>query len=114
MPHVLQYYVPKKETSPKEYAYHILFIYYPFRDEKVLLSENPPMYVSKLSEPGVIEVVNQNYSLFEIFANTVDDAFLRISYDIDSNMGPYGQQGNDEVIENIKTIWEQQRFNQQI
>ena len=114
MPHVLQYYVPKKETSPKEYAYHILFIYYPFRDEKVLLSENPPTYVSKLSEPGVIEVVNQNYSLFEIFANTGDDAFLRISYDIDSNMGPYGQQGNDEVIENIKTIWEQQRFNQQI
>ena len=88
--------MPKKETSPEEYAHNMLFMYYPFRDEKVLLSENPPTYVSKLSEPGVIDVVNQNYSLFETFATIVDDAFLRISCDIDSNMS--------EVIENIKTL----------
>ena len=92
----------------------MLFMYYPFRDEKLLLSENPPTYVNKLSEPGVTDVVNQNYSLFETSATIVDDTFLRISCDIDSNMGPYGQQGNDEVIENIKTLWEQQRFSQQI
>ena len=60
IPYVLQYYVPNKETSP-EYAHRMLFIYYPFRDEKELLSGNPPRYVSKLSEHGVIEVVNQNY-----------------------------------------------------
>ena len=92
----------------------MLFMYYPFRDEKALLSKNPPTDVSKFSEPGVIEVVNPNYPLFETFATIVDDAFLRISCDIDSNMGLYGQQGNDEVIENIKTLWEQQRFSQQI
>ena len=92
----------------------MLFVYYPFRDKKAVLSENSSTYVSKYSEPGVIEVVNQNYPLFETFVTIADDAFLRISFDIDSNMSPYGQQENDEVIENIKTLWEQQRFSQQI
>ena len=36
------------------------FMYYPFRDKKELLSDNPPTYASKLSEPGVIDLVNQN------------------------------------------------------
>ena len=47
-PYVLQYYVPNKETKPEEYAHHMLFMYYPFRDEKELLSGNPPTYASKL------------------------------------------------------------------
>ena len=33
-PCVLQYYVPNKETKPEKYAHHMLFMYYPFRDEK--------------------------------------------------------------------------------
>ena len=69
-------------------------------ETKNLLSENSPTYVSKLSEPGVIEVVNQNYSLAEPFATIVDNAFLRKSCGIDINMDPYGQQENYEVTEN--------------
>ena len=46
-------------------------------------------------------MINQNYSLVEPFATIVDDAFLRISCDVDRNMEPYGQQKNDEVTENI-------------
>ena len=49
----------------------------------------------------MIEAVNQNYSLVEPFAAIVDDAFLRISCDTDSNMDPYVQQENYEVTENI-------------
>ena len=59
-PYVLQYNVPNKETKPEEYAHLMFFNYYPFRDEKELLSGNPPTYASKLSEPGVIDLVNQN------------------------------------------------------
>ena len=76
-------------------------MYYSFRDEKELLSGSPPTYVSKLSEPGVIEVVNQNYCLVETFATIVNDVFLRISCDNDSNMNPHGQQENDQVTGNI-------------
>ena len=101
IPYVLQYYVPNKETSPEEYAHHMFFMYYPLRDEKELWSGNPPTYVTKLSESGVIEVVNQNYSLAEPFATIVNDAFLKISCEIESNMDPYGQQENDEVTANI-------------
>ena len=59
-PYVLQYYVPNKETKLEEYAHHMPFMYYPFRDEKELLSGNPPTYASKLSKPSVIDLVNQN------------------------------------------------------
>ena len=55
MPYVLQYYVPNKETKPKEYAHHKLFMYYSFRDEKELPSGNTPTYASKLSEPLTID-----------------------------------------------------------
>ena len=79
-PYVLQYYVPNKETKPEEYAHHMLFSYYLFRDEKELLSGNPPTYASKLSEPGVTDLVNQNYSLVEPFATIVDNAFLRLRH----------------------------------
>ena len=33
-PYVLQYYVPNKETRSEEYAHHMLFVCYQFRDEK--------------------------------------------------------------------------------
>ena len=66
---------------------------------------------------------NQNYSLVEPFVAIVDDAFLRKSCDIDSNMDPYDQQDNDEVTENIRLIFQiiliqkllnQQRLSQQV
>ena len=75
----------------------MLFTYYLSRDEKELLSDNPPTYASKLSEPGVIGLVNQNYSLVEPFATILDHAFLRLSFDINNIMDPHGQQENDEV-----------------
>ena len=79
-PYVLQYYAPNKESKPKVYAHHMLLMYYPFRGEKELLSGNPSTYASKLSEPGVIDLVNQNYSLVEPFATIVDNAFLRLRH----------------------------------
>ena len=83
-PYVLQYYVPNKETKPEEYTHHMLFMYCP------LLSGNSPTYASKLWKSGVIDLVNQNYSLVELFATIVDNAFLKLSSDIDNIMDPYG------------------------
>ena len=76
---------------------HILFMYYPFRDENELLSGNLATYESNFSELTVINLVNQNHSLVEPFASIVDNTFLRLSSDIDNIMDPYGQQENDEV-----------------
>ena len=96
-PYVLQFYVPNKETKSEEYAHHMLFMYYSFRDEKERLSENPPKYASKLSEPRVTDLVNQTYSLVEPFSTINDNSFLRLSSDTDNIMNPYGQQEKDEV-----------------
>ena len=55
---VLQFYVPNQQTQPEEYVHHILFMYYPFRNENDLKSGNPPRYGSKLRESNVISLVN--------------------------------------------------------
>ena len=101
IPYVVQYYVPNKKRALKNMCTTYFLCTIRLENEKELLSGNSPIYVSKFSEPGVIEVVNQNCSLVDPFATIVDDAFLRISWDTDSNMDPYGQQENDEVNENI-------------
>ena len=75
----------------------MLFMPFPYRDEKELLSSILPIYSAKLAESGVIEVVSQNYFLVEPSAAIADDAFERISSHIDNNIDLYGQQKNDEV-----------------
>ena len=76
-------------------------MYYPFRDEKEHKSNNPSTYRSKLEEPGVLDVLNKNYLLFEPFPTIVDEAFERLNSDIHTNMDLYGQQENDEVNEKL-------------
>ena len=98
------FYVSNKEIKPAEYAHHFLFMYSPFRDEKERLRNNPPTYAGKLLQPGAIDLVNQNYSLVEPFATIVDNAFLRLSSDIDNIMHPYCQQENDEVNDYLTEI----------
>ena len=57
---VLQYHVPNKLLSPEKFAHHVLLLFYPFRDEKELLSGFSPLYQNKLQEQGVQDVVNTN------------------------------------------------------
>ena len=41
------------------------FMFYPFRDECELKVGQPSSYSTKLSKPGVLEIVNNNKSLAE-------------------------------------------------
>ena len=52
---VLRYHVPNKCKHPKSYAHHLLFMFYPFRDECELKLGQPSLYSSKLNEPGVLD-----------------------------------------------------------
>ena len=97
---VLQYHIPNKETHPEEYAHHLLFMYFPFRDEQELLSGSPPSYQSKASIPDVAVVINRNRALVEPLANDVDIALEQYNrFDVD--LDPYGQQENDEMEEEM-------------
>ena len=73
---ILRHHVPNNFKDPEGYTHHLLFIFYPFHDECELKVGEPSSYSSKLSEPGVIEVINNNKSLVEPYSDLVNDAFL--------------------------------------
>ena len=47
---ILRYHVPNKLLSPEKFAHHVMLLFFPFRDEKQLLSGCPPLYQNKLQE----------------------------------------------------------------
>ena len=63
VPYVLKYHVPNKHTHPEEYAHHMLFMYFPFRDENELKYSNS--YDEKLNLPNVLGIVNLNCTKVE-------------------------------------------------
>ena len=57
---ILRYHVPNKILSPEKCTHYVLLLFFPFRDEKQLLSGCPPLYQNKLQEKGIQNVVNRN------------------------------------------------------
>ena len=106
VPFVLRYHVPSKEKYPEKYSYHLLQLFCPFRDEMELKGKYLGTYKEKISEPGVVDIVNANKLLIELDGDLVDAVFAHfqdkeMNYNIDS----HGQQKNEDSIghsENIK------------
>ena len=72
---VLRYHQPSSTKHMEQYALHLLFSFYPFRDEEPL--KFPPFmvsYVMKLQEPGVMNIINRNRSVMEPFSEIVEEA----------------------------------------
>ena len=67
-------------------------MFYPFRDERELTVGQPSSYSSKLNEPGVIEVINNNKSLVEPYSDLVNYAFVNYRSDISPSWDPFSQQ----------------------
>ena len=61
---VLRYHVPNRHKSPEKSAHHLLFMFYPFRNEQELKSEISGSYCEKLQEPAIINVINRNKQIF--------------------------------------------------
>jgi len=76
--------------------------FYPFRSEAELLSNEFQTYVGKLNEPGVVDIVNLNKSRIEPYTELVEEAFTRFSNDMSLNNNSFGQQENNEVIEQLE------------
>ena len=94
---VLRYHVPNRHKNPEKYAHHILFMFYPFRDESELCSTVSGTYMEKLSDPIAQATVNENKSKIEPFGDLVDSALLDFRTDLTHNPDSYAQQENDEV-----------------
>ena len=83
--------------SPEGYAHHLLFMFYPFRDECKLKVGESPSYSSKLSEPGVLEIVNNNKKLVEHYSDLINAAFLSYTADITPSWNSFSEQKNKDV-----------------
>ena len=94
---ILQYRVSNKILHPEKFAHHVLLLFYPFRDEKDLLSDLPPLYQNKLQKQGVQDIVNINKIKFEPYGDLVDEVYSRFSETLINNQDPHSQIENDEV-----------------
>ena len=72
-------------------------MFYPFHDESKLNVGEPLSYSSNLSEPGVLEIVNNNKSLVEPYSDLVNAAFLNYRAEITPSWDPFSQQENEDV-----------------
>ena len=97
VPHILRYFTPNRNKNPEMYAHHLLFMFYPFRNEEQLLSENGS-YIEKLNEPGVLTIVNRNKQIIEPFADIVQEAYENfLNEQRDLPFDPSGQQENADT-----------------
>ena len=72
----LPYYKPNR--IQKKLPYHVLLLFYPFINESDLFSKDGA-YSSKLLEPVVSAIVNQNRQAFEPNSKFIDSLLLEIS-----------------------------------
>ena len=96
---ILRYHVPNKLLSPEKFAHHAMLLFFPFRDEKQLLSGCPPLYQNKLQEQGVQDFVNRNKIKFEPYGDLVDQAFSQFNENSINNQDPNSPIENDETPE---------------
>ena len=75
---VLRYYKPNRQLYPEKFAYHVLLLFYPFINESDLFSKDGA-YSSKLLEPVVSAIVNQNRQIYEPNNELIDSLLLEIS-----------------------------------
>ena len=94
---VLRYYVPNKHKDPEAYAHHLLFMFYPFRNEDELKVTQSHSYSAKLQEPEVINIINENKRQIEPFCDLVDEAYLNFRSDLPPNWDSFAQQENEDV-----------------
>ena len=91
IPLMLQYRVLSKERYREKYIHHMLFMYFPFRDEEELKCNNS--YSNELNRPSAIEVVTFDRSIVEPYA-IIKDAFERLIVD-------YGNIGQQKIMKHM-------------
>ena len=70
---VILYHTPNKRKEPEKYFYHLLVLYFPWRNEQELFGEDQT-YISKFYEADVQEVVQRNKEIFEPDGDTINEA----------------------------------------
>lgn len=98
---VLRYHVPNENKYPERYAHHLLFMFYPFRNENDL--KHNGSYVEKLNESGVLPIINRNRKIFEPFADLVNSALVNMRTNVTANFDQFSACENDLIEEQMTT-----------
>ena len=96
MPSVLRYHSPDKHIHTETYSLHLLFFYFPFRNESELKSCNSVTCRDRINEPGFLTILNCNKFLIGLHGALVDIIFTNFRSDISLNMDYFTQRKNDE------------------
>ena len=90
---VLRYHQPSRNRKIETFPQHMLFFFYPFRNEEHLkLLPITGTYFEKLQEPGILDVINIKRVMMEPFSDVVDEALLNLQ----TNLDAFPQKENDE------------------
>ena len=81
-----------KHKYQEQYAHHLLFLFYLFRDESALLAECDGMYTSKLIEQHVLEIANRIKLIIETHEDIVDSESSSYIMDHPHNIDFFAQQ----------------------
>ena len=113
---VVRYHTPNKKKEPEKYFHHLLMLYYPWREESNLLS-NDNTYVSKFYEPHVQAIIEQNRSIFEPDAEAITEALdsFKSIQGIVHSYDCLNDQENDDMHSEVKDYSiEEETFNKQL
>ena len=84
-PSVLRYFTPNKNRNYKVYSPYLLILFYPFRTESDLKSDN--ISTKNLESRDVIDTVNRNRSIIQPYCELADEALLRYNSEVINNDG---------------------------
>ena len=76
---IFWYDMPNKLSAWVKFAHYVLLLFYPFRDEKELLSGFSTLHQNKHGGQRVQVVVNMNKIKFESYVDLVDQAFSQFN-----------------------------------
>ena len=94
---IILYHVSNKILSPEKNSHHVLFLFYPFRVEKELLSGFPPLHQNKLQEQGFQDVLKTDKIKFKPYGDLVDQACSKCIETLINNQDPHSQLENHET-----------------
>ena len=77
---VSKYHQPSPTKHIEQYVHHLLFSSYRFRNEGQLKSSFfTSTYLMKLWEPGLMDIININMSVMELYSEIVEEASGNLS-----------------------------------
>ena len=109
-------YTKQIEKEPELYFHHLLMLYFPWQDEKDLLSSDQT-YASKFYEPDIQAIVEQNRGIFEPDADAITEA-LEVMKNNQGNVihsfDTINNQENSDLQDGVKNISDlNESFNEQ-